>query len=104
MAAVTVKYDKRLRVLVLLYFRAYNPHTHIPRTESHFQYKNVYSPHRRIPRTPTGAAKASVAYSGGVGGGSTPPPMTGRTKIFSIKLKKMVYSVLCVIYAVSLAQ
>ena len=39
---------------------------------------------------------------GGVGGGSN-PPMTGRTKIFSIELE-MVYSVLCVIYAVSLAQ
>jgi hypothetical protein len=45
-----------------------------------------------------------VAYSrgGGVGGGSN-PPMTGPTKIFSIEFN-MVYSVLCVIYAVSLAQ
>jgi hypothetical protein len=39
---------------------------------------------------------------GGVGGGST-PPMTGPTKIFSIEFN-MIYSVLCVIYAVSLAQ
>jgi hypothetical protein len=45
----------------------------------------------------------SVAYSRGVGGVQTPPPMTGPTKIFSIEFN-MVYSVLCVIYAVSLAQ
>jgi hypothetical protein len=39
---------------------------------------------------------------GGVGGGSN-PPLTGPTKIFSIEFN-MVYLVLCVIHAVSLAQ
>jgi hypothetical protein len=49
-----------------------------------------------------GGQDAQWRIDGGVGGGSN-PPMTGPTKIFSIEFN-MVYSVLCVIYAVSLAQ
>jgi hypothetical protein len=54
-----------------------------------------------------GELEETVVYQqwridGGVGGGSNPPPMTGPTKIFSIEFN-MVYSVLCVIYAVGLS-
>jgi hypothetical protein len=54
----------------------------------------------------TSSANQLIDVHSGVftGGGSTPPPpMTGPTKIFSIEFN-MVYSVLCVKYAVSLAQ
>jgi hypothetical protein len=47
-------------------------------------------------------ASSGVLTGGGLVGVQT-PPMTEPTKIFSIEFN-MVYSVLCVIYAVSLAQ
>jgi len=37
---------------------------------------------------------------GGVGGGSNPPPMTGRTKIFRIELKNGLFSSLCYICSI----
>jgi hypothetical protein len=45
---------------------------------------------------------SSGVFTGGLVG-VQPPSMTGPTKIFSIEFN-MIYSVLCVIYAVSLAQ